>query len=304
MNATARPSWLRIRLRTDAPFHRVRGMVRELSLHTVCTEARCPNIFECWSAGTATFMILGDTCTRRCGFCSVRSGRPRRGVDSAEPAHVAEAVARLGLRHAVITSVDRDDLPDGGAWHFHRVIEAIRDRVPDCAVEVLTPDFKGKPWALEIVLDARPAVFAHNVETVPRLYRSVRPGSRYEVSLALLAAAARHRDRAMPWLRVKSSLILGLGERDEEILAVMRDLAEAGVEILTLGQYLRPTPEHLPVDRYVHPERFAELKQAALAMGYRYVEAGPLVRSSYHAERHRPHPNPSGTCPDAAGIAS
>jgi lipoic acid synthetase len=281
-----RPDWLKIRLRTDESFLRLRAMVRELKLNTVCTEARCPNIYECWSAGTATFMILGETCTRRCGFCSVHSGRPAPGVDPQEPAHVAEAVARLGLLHAVITSVDRDDLPDGGARHFHDVIRSIRERVPACTIEVLTPDFKNKAGALDVVLEARPEVFAHNVETVPRLYRSVRPGSRYRGSLALLEDAARSRDRRGSPRRVKSSVMLGLGERADEIVEVMRDLRQASVDVLTLGQYLQPTGEHLPVQRFVPPAEFAELRQTALGLGFLHVESGPLVRSSYHAERY------------------
>jgi lipoyl synthase len=283
-----RPDWLKIRLRTDGPFVELRSMVRELRLNTVCTEARCPNIYECWNAGTATFMILGDTCTRRCGFCSVTSGRPAPGVDPAEPARVAEAVARLGLRHAVITSVDRDDLPDGGARHFSDVLLAIRSRVPACDVEVLTPDFKGKPGALDVVLGSRPVVFAHNVETVPSLYRTVRPGSRYHGSLALLWDAARWRDEREPALRVKSSLMLGLGEERDEVRAVLGDLRRAGVDVVTLGQYLQPTREHLPVARYVPPAEFEELRREAQGLGFLHVEAGPLVRSSYHAERHVP----------------
>jgi lipoic acid synthetase len=290
-----RPDWLKVRLRTDANFRRLRSMVSELRLNTVCTEARCPNIYECWNAGTATFMILGDTCTRRCGFCSVRSGRPEPGVAEREPRNVAEAVARLGLRHAVITSVDRDDLPDGGAEHFRQVVVAIRERFPTCAVEVLTPDFKHKPGALDAVLAARPEVFAHNVETVPRLYRVARPGSRYRTSLELLARAARRRDSEGATARVKSSLMLGLGERDDEVRDVLRDLAGVGVDVATLGQYLQPTREHLPVARFVSPAEFEALREAGMAAGLRHVEAGPLVRSSYHAERHRPDP------PDAAG---
>lgn len=281
-----RPPWLRIRLKTEENYLRLRGLVSDLRLHTVCEEARCPNIYECWNRGTATFMILGDVCTRRCGFCSVRSGRPAAGVDAGEPARVADAVARLGLRYAVITSVDRDDLPDGGALHFQRVVRAVKERVPGCAVEVLTPDFKNKPGALEIVLEAGPEVFAHNVETVPRLYRSVRPGSRYAVSLGLLEAAARRRDLDRAPVRVKSSLILGLGETDEEVVAVLADLRRAGVDVVTLGQYLQPTREHLPVARFVTPRQFAELRRAGLAMGFLHVEAGPLVRSSYRAESH------------------
>jgi lipoic acid synthetase len=285
-----RPEWLKIRLRTDPEFLHVRSTVEGLGLHTVCTEARCPNIYECWNAGTATFMILGSVCTRRCGFCNVESGRPSPGVDPLEPEHVAEAVVRLGLRHAVITSVDRDDLPDGGAGHFRSVVLAVRARVPLCAVEVLTPDFKRKAGALDTVLSAGPSVFAHNVETVPRLYRSVRPGSTYRGSVALLRAAARRRDGGLPALRVKSSLMLGLGERPDEVHGVLRDLRAAGVDVVTLGQYLRPTAEHLPVARYAAPEEFDAWRKAGEALGFLHVEAGPLVRSSYHAERHRPDP--------------
>jgi lipoic acid synthetase len=274
-------------------------MVSELGLNTVCTEARCPNIYECWNAGTATFMILGDVCTRRCGFCSVRSGLPAPGVNRSEPRHVAQAVSRLRLRHAVITSVDRDDLQDGGAAHFREVIHAIREYAPSCAVEVLTPDFKNKPGALEVVLEARPEVFAHNVETVPRLYRAARPGSRYEGSLALLAEAARWRRGGESAMRVKSSLMLGLGERDDEVLDVMRDLREAGVDVVTLGQYLQPTREHLPVRRFVRPGEFDALRERGLAMGFPHVEAGPLVRSSFHAERHRADPDPPGARSEA-----
>ena len=292
-----RPAWLKIRLRTDGAFRELRQLVGELGLNTVCTDARCPNIYECWSAGTATFMILGDTCTRRCGFCSVHSGRPRAGVDGDEPARVAQAVARLKLTHAVITSVDRDDLPDGGAEHFAQVIRAIRDAVPGCAVEVLTPDFKGKPGALACVLAAAPEVFAHNVETVPRLYRTVRPGSRYRGSLELLEAAATERARAGAAWRVKSSLMLGLGETDDEIVAVLAELRGVGVDVVTLGQYLQPTREHLPVERFVTPEAFQSLGARAAALGFVHVEAGPLVRSSYHAERHVPAPPPATASP-------
>ena len=287
-----RPEWLRIQIRTDESFQKLRSMVSELRLNTVCQEARCPNIYECWNAGTATFMILGDTCTRYCGFCNVNSGKPAPGVDREEPAHVAEAVTRLGLKHAVITSVDRDDLPDGGARHFAEVVGAIRGRIPTCAVEVLTPDFKRKTGALDVVLDATPAVFAHNVETVPRLYAAARPGSNYLGSVGLLAQAAARRDRERSTLRVKTSIIAGLGEADAEILDVMRDLRQAGVDVVTLGQYLQPTAKHLPVARWVHPDAFAGYKEAGLAMGFQHVESGPLVRSSYHAERHRPDPLP------------
>jgi len=294
-NGKRRPAWLKVRLRTDAGYRKLRSLVSELKLNTVCTEARCPNIYECWNAGTATFMILGDTCTRRCGFCSVNSGRPATGVDPHEPRHVGQAVRRLGLRHAVITSVDRDDLPDGGAQHFEQVVHSIREHVPTCAVEVLTPDFKNKGGALETVLAARPQVLAHNVETVPRLYGPARPGSRYRTSLGLLADAARQRDLEGMDLRVKSSLMLGLGETDDEVLDVLGDLRAAGVDVVTLGQYLQPTGEHLAVDRFVDPEQFVTLRAAGMEMGFLHVEAGPLVRSSYHAERHRPDPPEPGS---------
>lgn len=290
MIRTPRPEWLKIRLRTDDKFREMRTMVGELRLNTVCEEARCPNIYECWNAGTATFMILGDTCTRYCGFCNVHSGRPAPGVDADEPRHVAEAVKRLALRHAVITSVDRDDLPDGGAEHFRQVVEAIRAAFPPCAVEVLTPDFKNKPGALGIVLGARPEVFAHNVETVPRLYAAARKGSSYQGSLGLLADAARRRDAESLPMRVKSSLMVGLGERDSEILDVLNDLRGVGVDVVTIGQYLQPSAKHLPVDRFVTPDAFAAYRATGMNMGFLHVESGPLVRSSYHAERHRPDP--------------
>jgi lipoyl synthase len=284
----ARPEWLRIRLATPSSYHRVRTLVERLSLHTVCQEARCPNIYECWGEhGTATFMILGDVCTRRCGFCAVTSGRPQPGVDAGEPEHVAEAVAAMGLRHAVVTSVDRDDLPDGGAGHWARVVEAVHRRNPGCAVEVLTPDFRGVPDALDVVLGAAPEVFSHNVETVPRLYRQARPGSRYDRSLGLLAEAARRRGAGAhggPFAgRIKTGMMLGLGETAAEIASTIADVRDAGVEILTLGQYLQPTPKHLPVDRWVHPDEFAAYRDLALSLGFAHCEAGPLVRSSYHA---------------------
>jgi lipoyl synthase len=283
-----RPEWLRIRLTTPSSYHQVRNLVAKQNLHTVCQEARCPNIYECWGEhGTATFMILGDVCTRRCGFCAVTSGRPEPGVDPLEPEHLAEAVAVMGLRHAVITSVDRDDLPDGGAGHFAEVIAAVHRRNPGTAVEVLTPDFRGVGEALDVVLAAAPEVFSHNVETVPRLYRQARPGSRYDRSLGLLAAAARRQRSAPPYAgRIKTGLMLGLGEQPAEIEATLSDVREAGVEILTLGQYLQPTPRHLPVDRWVHPDEFAAWRRRALELGFAHCESGPLVRSSYHAHEH------------------
>jgi len=282
-----RPPWLRIRLRTPERFHEVRRLVTTQRLHTVCEEARCPNIYECWGEhGTATFMILGDVCTRRCGFCAVTSGKPAPGVDDDEPRRVAEAVQVMGLRHAVITSVDRDDLEDGGAEHFAHVIRAVRDRNPATAVEVLTPDFRGAGAALDVVLAARPEVFSHNMETVPRLYREARPGSEFTRSLALLAGAARRRDRGGYAGRVKTGLMLGLGETDGEIRSTLARVRDAGVEILTLGQYLQPTREHLAVERWVHPDEFAALRSFALDLGFAHCEAGPLVRSSYHAHEH------------------
>jgi lipoic acid synthetase len=253
-------------------------LVRQLGLHTVCESAACPNIGECWNQRTATFMILGNVCTRRCGFCAVLKGPPLP-VDYDEPRRVAEAVARLRLRHAVITSVNRDDRKDGGAELFALTIRAIRERVPDCRVEVLVPDFQGSHAAVDLVLEARPDVFNHNVETVPRLYRQVRLGARYERSLDILSYARQR----CPDLVTKSGLMLGLGETTEEVLAVMRDLAERDVNVLTLGQYLSPSPAHLPVARFVPPEEFAELAEAGRRMGFRRVIAGPLVRSSYHA---------------------
>jgi lipoic acid synthetase len=285
--AGRRPEWLRIRLATPAEFGKVRRLVEDLNLNTVCQEARCPNIYECWGQhGTATFMILGDICTRRCGFCAVKTGRPDPGVDAEEPANVAEAIATMGLRHAVITSVDRDDLPDGGAGHFADVIDAIKERSPETAVEVLTPDFRNVPDALDIVLGAAPEVFSHNMETVPRLYRAARPGSRYERSLDLLREAARRRDAGEYDGRVKTAVMVGLGETPEELEETMRDIRDAGVEILAVGQYLQPTREHLPVDRWVSPEEFDVIRDFALSLGFRHCVAGPLVRSSYHAHEH------------------
>jgi lipoic acid synthetase len=256
--------------------------MRELSLHTVCEEARCPNVGECWDRGTATFMILGDVCTRACGFCAVNTGLPARPPDPEEPRRVAEAVARLGLRHAVITSVNRDDQKDGGASIFAAAIREIRCRVPSCAVEVLIPDFKGDPGALATVVAARPDVLNHNTETVPRLYRQVRPGARFERSLELLRRAKA------AGLLTKSGIMVGLGEERAEVEEAIRAIRSAGTDILTVGQYLRPSPQHLPLRRYYTPQEFAEIKEFALGLGYAHVESGPLVRSSYHAEEHVP----------------
>ncbi len=283
-----RPDWLRIKLATPEQYRKVRALVDELNLHTVCQEARCPNIYECWGQhGTATFMILGDTCTRRCGFCAVHSGRPQAGVDAEEPEHVADAVEIMGLQHAVITSVDRDDLPDRGAEHFAQTIRAIHARVPGCAVEVLTPDFRSvERAALDTVLEAAPEVFSHNMETVPRLYRRARPGSSFERSLGLLEEAARRRDAGTYAGRVKTAVMVGLGETDSELEETIATIRDAGTDILAVGQYLQPTKEHMPVERFVTPERFAEIRELALGLGYRHCEAGPLVRSSYHAHEH------------------
>jgi lipoic acid synthetase len=291
---SGRPEWLRIRLSTPAQYHEVNRLVEKLNLNTVCKEARCPNIYECWGQhGTATFMILGEICTRRCGFCAVTSGRPNPGVDAEEPQHVAEAVKVMGLKHAVITSVDRDDLPDGGARHWAAVIEAIH-RETTAAVEVLTPDFRGVSDALDIVLAPQPEVFSHNMETVPRMYRKARPGSRYERSLEVLADASRRRDAGEYHGRVKTGIMLGLGETPEEVHGTLRDIRAAGVEVMTLGQYLQPTAQHLPVDRWVTPEEFGEYRQYALEIGFTYCESGPLVRSSYHAHEHVPDSSAQG----------
>ena len=273
-----RPDWLRAPAPAGENYHDLKGLIERLRLHTVCESAACPNVGECWNQRTATFMILGNVCTRRCGFCAVQKGAPLP-VDYDEPQRVAEAVAAMGLKFAVITSVNRDDREDGGAELFALTIRAIRERVPGCGVEVLIPDFQGSREAVEIVMDARPDVLNHNTETVPRLYRQVRLGARYERSLDVLAWAKE----IAPATPTKSGLMLGLGERPDEVLEVMRGLRGHHVEILTLGQYLRPSPKHLPIVRYVPPDEFAELRRAGYEMGFSHVEAGPLVRSSYHA---------------------
>ena len=273
-----RPEWIKARAPMGEEYERLRGVMRDLGLHTVCEEARCPNIGDCWNRGTATFMILGDVCTRACGFCAVKTGMPRLPPDPREAARVAEAAARMGLRHAVITSVNRDDQRDGGAGVFAACIRQIRERVRGCTVEVLIPDFKGDAAALQIVIDAAPDVLNHNTETVPRLYRQVRPGARFERSLELL-----HRANAAGLL-TKSGIMVGLGEEPEEVRETVRRIREAGADILTVGQYLRPSADHLPIVRYYEPAEFAEIKRYAVGLGYRHVESGPLVRSSYHAE--------------------
>lgn len=274
-----RPDWLRVKFFGGERFQDLKRLMRTLGLHTVCESARCPNMGECWEHGAATFMILGDICTRACGFCAVPSGKPVGPPDKDEPYRVADAVARMGLRYAVVTSVNRDDQPDGGAEIFARTIEEIRNRVPGCKVEVLIPDFRGDWNALETVLRARPDVLNHNTETVPRLYRQVRKGAVYERSLELL----RRSKQGHPEIPTKTGMMLGLGEEKHEVLSTIEELARQGTSILTLGQYLQPTREHLPVARYVHPDEFAEYKVLGQAMGFKHVESGPLVRSSYHA---------------------
>jgi len=273
-----RPKWLRAPAPAGENYRDLKGLIERLRLHTVCESAACPNVGECWNHRTATFMMLGNVCTRRCGFCAVQKGAPLP-VDYDEPARIAEAVSLMGLKFAVITSVNRDDRPDGGAELFAMVIREIRQRVPGCGVEVLIPDFQGNLEAVETVMEARPDVLNHNTETVPRLYRQVRLGARYERSLEVL----QHARRARPETPTKSGLMLGLGETAEEVLQVMRDLRAHGVGILTLGQYLRPSPKHLPIVRYVTPEEFVEFRIAGEEMGFAHVESGPLVRSSYHA---------------------
>jgi lipoic acid synthetase len=274
----ARPKWLRAPAPAGENYRELKSLIETMGLHTVCESAACPNIGDCWNRRTATFMILGNVCTRRCGFCAVQKGAPL-AVDYDEPRRVAEAVAAMGLRYAVVTSVNRDDRQDGGAELFAMTIEAIRERLPGCRVEVLIPDFQGSREALEIVMAARPDVLNHNTETVPRLYRQVRLGARYERSLDLLESAKQ----IAPEIPTKSGLMLGLGETTQEILSVVRDLREHGVDILTLGQYLRPSLRHLPIARYVAPTEFDELRRTGYQMGFGHVEAGPLVRSSFHA---------------------
>jgi lipoic acid synthetase len=273
-----KPSWLKVRAPGGPNYLRLKQLMRSLDLHTVCEEAHCPNVGECWEHGAATFMILGDVCTRNCAYCAVAHGRPPR-FDPAEPERVGEAVATMQLRHAVITSVDRDDLPDFGAWAFAETIRQIHERVPDCSVEVLVPDFQGNEDSIRTVLEARPEIYNHNTETVPRLYKRCRPGGRYERVMRIFRFAKSF----APDIPTKSGIILGMGETNEEVVAVMRDLRDADVDIITLGQYLRPSDKHIELDRYVTPEEFRSLRDIGMEMGFRHVESGPLVRSSYHA---------------------
>ncbi len=274
----ARPQWLRAPAPVGDGFRELKALIDTMKLHTVCESAACPNIGDCWNRRTATFMILGNVCTRRCGFCAVQKGAPL-DVDYDEPRRVAEAAAAMGLRHAVVTSVNRDDRKDGGAQLFALTIRAIRERIPGCTVEVLVPDFQGNHEAMEIVMAAQPDVLNHNTETVPRLYRQVRLGARFDRSLDMLAYAKQ----ISPDTPTKSGLMLGLGETIAEVIGVMHDLRAHHVDILTLGQYLRPSPRHLPIVRYVSPAEFDELRRAGFEMGFTHVESGPLVRSSYHA---------------------
>ena len=274
-----RPDWLKVRLPSGNGYTEVKHIVESNRLHTVCEEARCPNIAECWARRTATFMILGDTCTRSCGFCAVKTGKPLT-LDLDEPRRVAEAVKKMNLKHAVITSVNRDELSDGGSGVFANTIRAIRRHTPKCRVEVLIPDFKGDPRALQNIIDAGPDILNHNTETVPRLYRPVRPQGNYQWSLDVLKIS-KSQD-----MMTKTGLMVGLGETSDEVLQVMHDLCQINVDIFTLGQYLQPTKQHLPVKRFVHPDEFAMYKVKGLEMGFKHVESGPLVRSSYHADEH------------------
>ncbi|HEU4656276.1 MAG TPA: lipoyl synthase [Capillimicrobium sp.] len=283
-----KPRWFKVPPPGGESYRKLSRLVREENLHTVCQEAACPNVGECWERGTATFMILGDTCTRRCGFCHVQTGKPTWN-DPLEPARVARSIARLGLRHAVITSVDRDDLPDKGARIWAATIREVRRQAPGCKVEVLTPDFQGHEMPLAAVIAERPDVFNHNVEVVPRLYAVARRGSRWERSLRVLRNAKEMGGAAVT---TKSGLMVGLGETFEEMVAAFADLRAAGVQVLTVGQYLRPTEQHLPVVRYWHPDEFKALEEAAYGLGFEHIAAGPLVRSSYHADEHVPQHQP------------
>jgi len=273
-----KPPWLKVRAPGGPNYLRLRQLMRDLDLHTVCEEAHCPNVGECWEHGTATFMILGDVCTRNCAYCAVAHGRPPK-FDPAEPERVGEAAATMRLQHVVLTSVDRDDLPDYGAWAFAETIRQIKQRCPETSVEVLVPDFQGNEDSIRTVLDARPDIYNHNTETVPRLYKRCRPGGRYERVMRIFTTAKR----LAPDIPTKTGIILGMGETNEEVVAVMRDLRAVDVDILTLGQYLRPSDGHIPLDRYVTPEDFRFFREVGMELGFRHVESGPLVRSSYHA---------------------
>jgi lipoic acid synthetase len=273
-----KPSWLKVRAPGGVSYSRLKDLMRENDLHTVCEEAHCPNVGECWEHGTATFMILGDVCTRNCAYCAVAHGRPPR-YDTSEPARVALAAAEMKLRHVVITSVDRDDLPDFGAWVFAETIRQVHGVAPGCSIEVLVPDFQGNEDSIGAVLDARPEIYNHNTETVPRLYKKARPGGRYARVLEIF----RFAKRVAPGIPTKTGIIVGMGETNEEVLETMRDLRNVDVDILTIGQYLRPSSDHIALDRYVTPDEFRMFSDKGLEMGFRHVESAPLVRSSYHA---------------------
>lgn len=273
-----KPPWLKVKAPGGKQYLHLKQMMRDLDLHTVCEEAHCPNVGECWEHGTATFMILGDVCTRNCAYCAVAHGRPPK-YDITEPSRVAEAIGQMHLQHAVITSVDRDDLPDFGAFIFAETIRQIKQRLPDCSVEVLVPDFQGNEDSIRTVLEAGPDIYNHNTETVPRLYKKCRPGGRYERVMNIF----RTSKRIAPHIPTKTGIILGMGETLEEVEVVMRDLRDVDVDILTLGQYLRPSDSHIKLDRYVTPDEFRRMKEIGMAMGFKHVESGPLVRSSYHA---------------------
>jgi lipoic acid synthetase len=273
-----KPPWLKVKAPGGQKYLGLKNLMRDLDLHTVCEEAHCPNVGECWEHGTATFMILGDVCTRNCAYCAVAHGRPAK-FDPAEPSRVAQAAARMSLQHVVLTSVDRDDLPDFGAWAFAETVREIKTAVPGCSVEVLVPDFQGREASIATVLEAGPDIYNHNTETVPRLYKKCRPGGRYERVMEIFRASKR----LAPNIPTKTGMILGMGETIEEVEVVMRQLRDVDVDILTVGQYLRPSADHIPIDRYVTPAEFAHLRDAGMAMGFRHVESGPLVRSSYHA---------------------
>ena len=273
-----KPSWLKVRAPGGPNYLRLKQLMRDLDLHTVCEEARCPNVGECWEHGTATFMILGDVCTRNCAYCAVAHGRPPK-FDPAEPERVGEAAGAMNLQHVVLTSVDRDDLPDFGAWAFAETIRQIKLRSPSTSVEVLVPDFQGREDSIRTVLEAEPDIYNHNTETVPRLYKKCRPGGRYERVMGIFTAAKR----MAPHIPTKTGIILGMGETNEEVVEVMKDLRAVDVDILTLGQYLRPSDGHVALDRYVTPEDFRKFYEIGMSLGFRHVESGPLVRSSYHA---------------------
>lgn len=275
-----RPDWLRVKLPAGEKFKEISALIENKNLNTVCAEARCPNMAECWSSGTATFMILGDVCTRSCGFCAIKTGRPVKGLDWDEPNRVTQAAVTMRLKHVVITSVNRDEREDGGAPIFAETINRLREAIPGVTIEVLIPDFRGKKPALDVVLNVRPEVLNHNLETVPRLYTRVRPQAKYERSLEVL------RNAKAAGLRTKAGIMVGLGETEEEVFKVMDDVVSVGLNVFTIGQYMQPTKMHLPVEAWIHPDQFKIYKQVGESKGIEHVESGPLVRSSYHAERH------------------